>query len=119
TYVIFDAEKDMQSYRFNRGWKPLEHLDFDFDDGHVLGSELTDRASEETVNRRLRERFSSTDQVVVLIGPNTRNLYRFVRWEIQVALDLKLPIIAVNLNGKCDYGADLCPPMLRDEYVVH
>jgi hypothetical protein len=71
------------------------------------------------VKRRLRERFLSAKQVIVLIGQNTKNLYRFVRWELEVALDLEIPIIAVNLNGNriCDF--DRCPPIIRDEFVVH
>lgn len=119
TYVIFDGDTDMYAYRFMRGWRALEHLDFDFHDAHDLGSELTDLASEETVRRRLRERFSPAKQVIVLIGPNTRHLYRFVRWELRVALDLGLPIIAVNLNGARACDDVRCPPILRDEYVVH
>ncbi len=83
TYVIFDGDKDMWAYRFMRGWKAIEHLDFDFQDAHDI-KPLTDYASEETFKRRLRERFSSAKQVIVLVGENTKNLYRFVRWEIEV-----------------------------------
>ena len=120
TYVIFDGDKDIWSYRYMRGWKSREHLDFDFHDAHELGSEITDRASEGTVKRRLRERFSSAKQVIVLIGESTRNLHRFVRWELDVALDLDLPIIAVHLKS-CPHWLDesRIPPIIRDEYVVH
>lgn len=119
TYVIFDGDNDMWAYRYVRGWKVQEHIDFDFHDAHDLGSEITDRASEETVKRRLRERFASAKQAIVLIGESTKNLYRFVRWELEVALDLDIPIIAVNLNGKriCDF--ERCPPIIRGECVVH
>jgi MTH538 TIR-like domain (DUF1863) len=119
TYVIFDGDNDIWAYRFMHGWIAREHIDFNFHDAHDLGSELTDRASEETIKRRLRERFSSAKQVIVLIGERTKFLYRFVRWELEVAVDLKLPIIAVNLNDKriCDF--ELCPPVIRDEFVVH
>ena len=69
TYVIFDGDNDMWAYRFMRGWKALEHLDFDFHDAHDI-KPLTEIASEETVRRRLRERFSSAKQVIVLVGEN-------------------------------------------------
>ena len=42
-----------------------------------------------------------------------------MRWEIETAQGLDLPIIAVNLNQKHKYDAVLCPALLRDEYVVH
>ena len=119
TYVIFDGDNDIWAYGRMKGWKALPTVDFDFYDAHDLGSELTDRASEETVKTRLRSRFSSAKQVIVLIGARTRFLYRFVRWELDVALELDLPIIAVNLNGKRFMDVDRCPPIIRAEYVVH
>jgi len=119
TYVIFDGDNDMWAYRFMRGWKQSEHIDFDFNDAHDLRP-LTDRASEETVKRSLRARFSSAKQVIVLVGSNTKkNLYRFVRWEIQTAQELDLPIIVVNLNGKPYQDDEFCPPILRGWNAVH
>ena len=71
------------------------------------------------MKRKLGERFSSAKQIIVLIGESTKNLYRYVRWELDVALDLDLPIIAVNLNGKRSMDTNLCPPIIRNEFVVH
>ncbi|HXJ96321.1 MAG TPA: TIR domain-containing protein [Terriglobia bacterium] len=119
TYVVFDGDNDIYAYRFMKGWKALPNVGFNFHDAHDLGSELTDRPLELTIKRRLRERFSSAKQVIVLIGQHTRYLYRFVRWELEVALDLSLPIIAVNLNGKRLMDPERCPPIIKDEYVVH
>jgi len=55
----------------------------------------------------------------VLIGQSTRNLHRYVRWELEIALNLDLPIIAVNLNGQRSIDLARCPPIIRNEYVVH
>jgi len=118
TYVIFDADNDMWAYRFMLGWRSLEHLDFDFHDAHDLNT-ITDRANEETVKRRLRERFANAKQVILIVGNNTKNLFRFVRWEIETDLNLNLPIIVTNLNGKRSMDADLCPPLLRGKDAVH
>lgn len=118
TYVIFDGDEDMWAYAYMKGWKKNENIDFNFHDAHDLNV-ITDRASEDTVKRRLRERFSSAKQVIVLIGEYTKNLYRFVRWEMEVAQKLDIPIIAVNLNKKRKYDSELCPAILRDEYVAH
>jgi MTH538 TIR-like domain (DUF1863). len=118
TYIIFDGERDMAPYRFMRGWKFNKHIDFDFHDAHDINV-ITDRASVDTVKRKLRQRFSSAKQFIVLIGENTRHKHRFVRWEMDVALDLGLPIIAVNLNQKRKLDESLCPPILRGERVMH
>lgn len=73
----------------------------------------------DTVRRTLRQRFSTAGQVIVLVGEETKTHHRFVRWEIDIALGLDLPIIVVNLNNMCEMDPDLCPPILRNEYAVH
>jgi hypothetical protein len=57
--------------------------------------------------------------VVVIVGENTKNLYRFVRWEIQLSIDKDLPIIVTNLNGIRTFDANRCPPILRDHCAIH
>jgi hypothetical protein len=118
TYVIFDGDNDIWAYRYMRGWKSNERVDFDFFDAHDLRP-LTDRASPATVKLTLRARLGNTRQAIVLVGPQTKNLYRFVRWEIETCLDIEIPIIVVNLNGQRGLDPELCPPILRDEFAVH
>jgi hypothetical protein len=55
---------------------------------------------------------------VVLIGQNTKFLTKFVKWELEVALKLGLPIIGVNLN-ESRRKDDRCPPAIRDELVAY
>jgi hypothetical protein len=64
-------------------------------------------------------RLGNTKQAVVLIGEKTQSLYRFVRWELEMCLQLKVPMVAVNLNGGRCMDPDRCPPILRGEYVAH
>jgi hypothetical protein len=118
TYVIFDGDNDMWAFAYMKGWKSNESVDFNFHNAHDL-KPLTDRASDETVYRRLRERFSNAKQVIVIVAEHTKTLRKFVRWEIEIALDIGLPIIAANLNGGRGMDPDRCPAILRDEYVVH
>lgn len=118
TYVIFDGDKDMWAYAYMNGWKSNDNMDFNFHDAHDIRP-LTDRASDDTVRARLRERFSSAKQVIVVVGENTKNLYKFVRWEIEIALELDLPIIVVNLSELRDLDKEFCPPILKDTYSVH
>ena len=57
--------------------------------------------------------------VVVIVGKNTKNLYKFVRWELDLALELGMPIIVANLNEQRDLDRDLCPAVIRDACAVH
>ena len=118
TYIIFDGDKDMWAYGYMKGWNKSEHVDFDFHDAHEF-NRLLDGSSEETVKRKLRERFANTKQAIVLIGESTKELYRYVRWELETCLNLDMPIVAVNLNNKRQMDNVLCPPIIKDKAVVH
>ncbi|MER9494097.1 TIR domain-containing protein [Mesorhizobium sp. M0320] len=118
TYVIFDGDQDAWAYRFMKGWNASEHMSFAFNNAHDLDTMTSRAQSEEYVKRNLRARMERSSQVLVLIGEKTKNLYRFVRWEMELALDLGLPIIAANLN-ESRYQDDRCPPVIRDKCVVH
>ena len=54
-----------------------------------------------------------------MIGNSTRYLYKFVRWEMEQALALNLPIIGVNLNGLRYQDTERCPPIIRDKLGIH
>src|SRR5688572_26801395 len=116
TYIIFDGDNDMWAYRYMRGWNASKNVDFNFQDAHDLKPLRQDAFVESTVKRRLKERFEVTNQAIVLIGEHTKNLYQFVRWEMETAQELDIPIIAVNLNQNRRYDANRCPAILRDEY---
>ena len=93
-------------------WKENEHIDFNFANAHDLNN-LRATASEATIRRKLRERMNNSKQVIVLVGEHTKNLYKFVRWEIEIAIDMDLPIIAVHLDGT-NGSSDRTPPIVRD-----
>ena len=112
TYVIFDGDNDRWAYAYMNGWKSNENMEFNFHDAHDIGP-LTSLASDETIKARLRERFSNAKQAVVLVGPATKNLRKWVPWEIQISQKLDLPIIVVNLNGKRQMDPSLCPSVLQ------
>jgi hypothetical protein len=118
TYVCFDADGDIEYYRAMQQWKAADHIDFNFYDAHDLNN-LRDDSSEETIKRRLRERFNDTKLLIVLVGSKTRFHYKYVRWEIEVALKLEIPIIAVNILDNQTRVWDKYPPILRDELVLN
>ncbi|KAA9345760.1 TIR domain-containing protein [Adhaeribacter soli] len=119
TYIIFDGDKDKWAYARMKGWKALEHIDFNFEDAHSEYTLTSNANNEYYIKGKLKKRFANACQVVVLIGESTKNLYKYVRWEIEVAQDLGLPIIAVNLDGSKLQNNKTCPPIIRDTYTVH
>jgi hypothetical protein len=118
TYICFDGDKDMHYYRLMCAWKQHEGINFNFFNAHDLNT-ARDDSQEASIKRQLRERLSNTSALVVLIGEQTRYLYRFVRWEMEQAVQMGLPIIGVNLNGMRQQDADRCPPIIRDELAIY
>ena len=118
TYVAFDGDNDMWAYRYMKGWKQNDNSTFDFYDAHEL-SQARDTSTEDSIKRSLRSRLSSSKVFVILVGDSTKNLYKFVRWEIEQAISLNLPIIVVNLNKKRCHDDLLCPPILDKHLAVH
>jgi len=99
-------------------WKENENIAFDFDNAHEINN-LRDGSSEETIKRKLRERLQNTKVLVVLIGEHTKNLYKYIRWEIEYAIEHNIPIVGVNLNKKRYRDDVLCPPLLHDELAIY
>lgn len=118
TYVAFDADNDIRYYRLMQAWKKNNNTSFNFYDAHDLNN-LMSYSSEETIKAKLAERLRNTKVFILLVGDTTRNLYKFVRWEIEQAIKRKIPIIVVNLNGKRSKDSNLCPAILNDELAIH
>ena len=88
--MIFDGDKDQWAYRYMRGWKTNERIDFNFNDAHDL-TPMTSRAENEAyVKSELRKRMNQAKQVIVLVGESTKNLRKFVPWEIDLAVQADL-----------------------------
>ncbi|GGD10811.1 TIR domain-containing protein [Hyunsoonleella pacifica] len=119
TYVIFDGDNDMWAYARMKGWKALKNIDFNFIDAHDLKPLTKQAKSEDYIKGRLSERLKNAKQVIVLVGEKTKNLYRFVRWEIQQSINLDLPIVVANLNKEREIDGVLCPAILKGANAMH
>ena len=108
----------MNHYNLMKAWKENDRIAFDFHNAHDLNN-LMGWSNEETIKGKLRLRLQNTKVLVVLIGEFTKNLHKFVRWEIDYALENKIPVVCVNLNGTNGQDSNRCPAILRNETVVH
>jgi MTH538 TIR-like domain (DUF1863) len=118
TYVAFDGDSDIHYYRLMQAWHQSDHSTFTFYNAHDLNY-ARDTSLESSIKAQLRQRLLNSKVFVVLVGASTRYLYKFVRWEMEQALSLDLPIIAVNLNGLRAQDEARCPPVIKDTLAVH
>lgn len=116
-YVCFGGDEDMNYYRTLQMWDANKNIDFDFNNAHDLTNIRVHE--EDNIKRNLRERMKNSKIVIVLVGDKTKNLYKYVRWEIELALEMDIPIIVANINGNNGIDCNLCPPILKDKTVVH
>ncbi len=101
TYVAFDADNDIRYYRLMQAWKKNDNTSFNFYDAHDLNN-LMSYSSEETIKAKLAERLRNTKVFILLVGNTTKNLYKFVRWEVEQAIKRNIPIIGdlcINRNN--------------------
>lgn len=117
TYICFDGDEDMSYYRLMTAWKAHDGFTFNFHNAHDINT-ARDSSQEESIKKQLRERFADSKMLIVLIGKKTRSLTKFVKWEMETALRLGLPIIGVNLNGTRRRD-ELCPPAIRGELAIY
>jgi hypothetical protein len=119
TYVAFDGDKDMWAYAYMKGWSANKRIDFRLLDAHDLDNMTARAQGEYYVKGKLRERMNESTAFVLLVGESTKHLHKYVGWEIELALELGLPIIVVNLNNKTSTDVDRCPAKLRGVCAVH
>ncbi len=118
TYVAFDADNDMSYYRTLQMWRSNDNIDFDFYDAHEINN-LRATSSEDTIKQKLRERLNNSRVLIILVGEYTKNLYKYVRWELEISIKLDLPIIVANLNKTNSIDYTYCPPIIKEELAIH
>ncbi len=116
TYVAFHAEgtnipidSDIKYYNLMKAWTEKANDDFSMINSHEKTSAVRDSSKRETLRVRLKERLRNSKNMVLIIGPTTKNDKDWVPLEIEYAIDnCDLPII-VAYTG---YESVLAPDKL-------
>lgn len=111
TFVGFSST-DIRCYWLMKAWKASEHIDFDFADCQ-LDTEVNSE-NEAYIKRKCRERINMAGTFAVLIGQDTRSKHKYVRWEMEVAIEKKCRIIGINLDGNRHVDPITCPPIIKN-----
>lgn len=99
TYVAFDGDSEMNYYNTLKMWDKNNRIDFELHNAHDL-KQARDSSSDESIKRSLRDRIRASKIVILIVGPQTHHHTRFVKYEIEYAKLLGLPIVlAVLGNG--------------------
>jgi hypothetical protein len=101
-----------------RAWKASDYVDFNFYDAHDLNT-ARDSSQEISIKNQLSSRLLSAKLMIILIGESTKYLTKFVKWEMEQAIKLGIPLIAVNLNSMNQIDNLRCPPTIRNQLCLH
>jgi hypothetical protein len=116
TYVVFDGDEDMTSYRLMCAWAANQNASFNFHNAHDLNTARDDSLTD-SIKAQLRTRLANTKLMLVLVGQRTKGLRKFVPWEIEQAVERDIPLIGINLNGSRQKD-DNCPAALAGTLAV-
>lgn len=116
TYVAF-ASEDIHLYRLMEAWRENKHIEFSFFDAHDLYISR-DTSKPETIRANLRKRMSNAKQIV-LIGTSTAkkkggNGVSFLWYEIQIMMEMNLPVVVANSDGDRGVNRGYIPKDLLD-----
>ncbi len=115
TFVGFSST-DRHMYELMDAWKKNENIDFNFADCQL--NMPLDSEDEDYIKRMCRERIDMAGTFALLIGRDTRSKHKYVRWEIQVAIEKGCNLIGINLDAGRYLDTDLCPPILQNVGAV-
>lgn len=94
-----------------QAWKAHEHIDFNFTDCQLTSS--IDSENEHYIKGLCRERINMAGTFIQLIGADTRSKHKYVRWELEVAIEKDCAIIGVNLDKVRSIIPETCPPLMN------
>lgn len=130
TYIAFHAAgssdptaSDIRYYRLLKAWHENDGMDFRFVNSHEKVSAVRDTSKKETLRRSLKARLDASKNMVLILGPTTRNDVDWVPYEIAYAVDTcRIPLI-ITYTGYDKVTAplklsSLWPASLRDRYNV-
>lgn len=111
TFVGFSST-DIRSYWLMCAWKNNSKIDFNFADCQ-LSQELNSE-NEVYIKKKCRDRINMAGTFISLIGQDTRSKHKYVRWELEIALEKGCRIIGVNLDGSRRMNLNTCPKIIQD-----
>nr|WP_244148350.1 TIR domain-containing protein [Mannheimia varigena] len=70
--------------------------------------------NESYIKRKCRKRINMAGTFISLIGQDTKYKHKYVRWELEVALEKGCRIIGVNLDGYRQMNLNTCPAIIQN-----
>ena len=106
------SSTDIGCFRLMKAWKANTKFDFNFADFQI--EKAINSENEEYIKGLIRKRINMSGTFISLIGADTKSKHKFVRWEMEVALEKGCRIIGINLDGSRTMNPVTCPPIINN-----
>lgn len=116
-FICYDHAKDVDYYNMLKSWLSDDGITI-ITGNSVSETVLSPKALTSQVSA-LEQKMQNIDAFVLIVSENTRNLCTQMLWEVNVALDSGIPIIALNANGLRYIDESNCPTLLKGKHVLH
>lgn len=117
-YVAFDGKNDIEYYDKLKEFRNSEGEYFEFTDGYDLYP-LLDKVDDDILKSQVLERVSQADIVLVLMGQTTKTMRKYIRWQVEGAINLGKPIVVLNENNIRAVDFDKCPALIKKALTLH
>jgi hypothetical protein len=95
-----------------QAWVKNEHLPFNFYNCQL--KEAINSDDPDYIKRRCRRRIKLASKFILLIGSDTYTKERFVKPEVEAAVEKNCAIIGVNLDQSWKVNSKLTPSFMRN-----
>ena len=117
-YVALDPTADKEYYEQIKLWTNKTGNTYNLIDGIEFASKVN-KVDDEVIKPKIKERVKEAKAVILLMGPTTKSMRKFVRWQIEAACNNQMPLIVINTNGIRSIDFARCPTYLKKQISIH
>ncbi|MBQ7277033.1 MAG: TIR domain-containing protein [Bacilli bacterium] len=112
-YVIYDSFGNANAYKTLKEFKQSDGSAFDFYDGIKYLKSL-DKVSDDELKAAIFENMDEADAVIVLLSKNVKSMRKFIKWQIEYAVNEKKVLMSMNCNRLRSLDYDVTPTILKN-----
>lgn len=117
-YVAIDASNDIKYYEEFKSLLRTSDEHFNIFDSIDYFKQL-DKNPDDEVKFKIQKNLERADIVVVLLTKTFKSMRKFSKWQLEHAINIGKPIIAINPNRIRSVDYDVCPTILKTHLSLH
>lgn len=117
-YVICHETFDVAAYDKLKDMKQTDDSQFDFVDSLTLSVQL-DVLNDEELKSLLYKNMDEADIVLILLSKKVKSMRKFVKWQVEYAINQGMPIICMNNSPLRSIDYSITPTKLKKKRSLY